>query len=77
MKPDFEFNFSESDSDTDKDLSIWNFRFYPTFGKKYPHSDAAEDVTEEESTTEQIKVEELENQLLDVLDKFADRHNNV
>ena len=78
MKPksDFEINSSESDSDIDKDLLSWKFGFYPTFGTKYPYSDDVEDATEKESTTETIKVEELEKQLLDVLDKLADRHNN-
>ena len=78
MKPKsgFEINSSESDSDIDKDLLSWKFGFYSTFGTKYPYSDAVEDATEKESTTETIKVEELEKQLLDVLDKLADRHNN-
>ena len=75
-KADFENNSSHSDSDIDKELFSWKVGFYPTFGTKYPYSDAVEDATEEESTTEQIKIEDLENQLINVLDKLAERHNN-
>ena len=73
---DFENNSSDSDSDIDKELFSWKVGFYPTFGTKYPYSDAEEDTTEEESTTEQIKIEDLENQLINVLDKLAGRHTN-
>jgi hypothetical protein len=75
-KSDFENNSSDSDSDINKDIFSWKVGFYPTFGTKYPYSDAAEDATEEESSTEQIKIEDLENQLTDVLNKLAERHNN-
>ena len=75
-KADFENNSSYSDSVINKELLSWKVGFYPTFGTKYPYSDAVEDATEKESTTETIKIEELEQQLLDVLDKLADRHNN-
>jgi hypothetical protein len=75
-KADVENNSSDSDSDINKEIISWKVGFYPTFGTKYPYSDAVEDATEEESTTEQIKIEDLENQLIDVLNKLAERHNN-
>jgi hypothetical protein len=73
---DFENNYSDSVYDIGKELYSWKVGFYPTFGTKYPYSDAVEDATEEESTTKQIKIEDLENQLFNVLDKLADRHTN-
>ena len=80
VKPKFSFglNTSDSVSGTDKDLFAWNFSFYPTFGTKYPYSEtlAVDDTTEEEFTTEQIDIEELEKQLLDVLDKLAEKQSN-
>ena len=79
VQPKLSFGLDSSDSDSgiDKDLFDWRFSFYPTFGTKYPHSEAVavDDTTEEESTTEQIDIEELEKQLLDVLDKLAERQN--
>ena len=72
----FENNSSDSDSDIDKELFSLKVGLYPTFGTKYPYSDAEEDATEEESTTEQIKIEDLENQLINVLYKLAEIHNN-
>ena len=73
-KANFENDFSDSDSDIGKELNSWKIGFYPTFGTKYPYSDVVEDAPEEESTTEQIKIEDLENQLINVLDKLADKH---
>jgi hypothetical protein len=79
VKPtsDFEINSIESDYDIDNDLLSWKFGFYPTFGTKYPYSDPLKDATQKASTPEIIKIEELERQLLDALDKLADRQNNV
>ena len=65
-----------SDSVHDTDLFGWKFTLYPTFGTKYPYTDTVEDTTEEASTTEQVNIEELENQLMNILDKLADRHSN-
>ena len=76
MKPKSDFEINSSESVIYKDLLSWKYGFYPTFGTKYPYSDAVEDASEKESTTETIKIEELEKQLLDVLEKLADRHNN-
>ena len=73
---DLENNSSYSDSVINKELLSWKVGFYPTFGTKYPYSDAVEDATKQESTTEHIKIEDLENQLINVLDKLAERHNN-
>ena len=75
-KADFENNSSYSDSVINKELLSWKVGFYPTFATKYPCNDSVDDATEEESTTEQIKIEDLENQLINVLDKLAERHNN-
>ena len=74
----FGLDSSNSDSDIDRNSFGWRFSFYPTFGTKYPDSeaDAVDDTTGEESTTEQIDIEILEKQLLDVLDKLAERQNN-
>ena len=65
-----------SDSDNDRDRFGWKFGFYPTFGTKYPYTEAVEYTTEEDSSTEHINVEELEKQLMDVLDQLANRHSN-
>ena len=54
----------------------WTFGYYSTFVRKYPESEAEEDATWEESTTDQISVEELEKLLLDVLDKLAQQSSN-
>jgi hypothetical protein len=51
----------------------WTFSYYSTFGIKYPESEAEEDSTWEESTTQQISGEALEKQLLDVLGKLAEQ----
>ena len=77
-KLSFGLDSSDSDSDIDRNSFGWRFSFYPTFGTKYPYSEtvAVDDTTEEELTTEQIDIEELEKQLLDVLDKFAKRQKN-
>ena len=67
-----EIGFSEHD----KDRLGWEVGYYSTFGRKYPASEAEEDATWEESTNEQISVEELEKQLLDVLDKLAQQSSD-
>ena len=51
------------------------YSFYPTFGTKYPYTEAVEDTTTEEVTTERIDVEDLEKQLLDVLDQMSNRYH--
>ena len=73
-KSSFEIGFVDSESD--KDRFGWTFSYYSTFGRKYLESEIEEDATWEESTTEQISVEELEKQLLDVLDKLAQQSSD-
>ena len=77
-KPDQSFEITSVDSDSvpDTDLFGWKFSFYPTFGTKYPYTDTVDDTTEEISTTERVNIEELENQLMNILDKLAERHSN-
>ena len=77
-KPDQSFEITSVDSHSvrDTDLFGWKFSFYPTFGTKYPYTDTVEDTTEEVSTTEQVNIEDLENQLMNILDKLAERHSN-
>jgi hypothetical protein len=65
-----------SDSEHDKYKLSWKIGIYSTFGIRYPDSEAEENATREESTTEQISVEELEKQLLDVLDKLAQQSSD-
>ena len=73
-KSSFEIGFVESENE--KEILGWTFSYYSTFGIKYPESVAEEDATWEESTTQQISVEELEKQLLDVLDKLAQQSSD-
>ena len=72
----FEIGSVDSDSVPDTDIFGWKFTLYPTFGTKYPYTDTVEDTTEEASTTEQVDIEDLENQLMNILDKLAERHSN-
>ena len=64
------------DSESDKDRLGWTFSYYSTIGRKYPESEIEENATWEESTSEQVSVEELEKQLLDVLDKLAQQSSD-
>ena len=75
-KLDLEIFSDDSDSESDKDKSDRELGFYPTFGTKYPYTEALEDTAEDEATTELINVEDLEKQLMDVLDQLANRHSD-
>jgi hypothetical protein len=70
----FEIGFVDSENDQNG-LGL-EVGYYSTFGRKYPESEAEEDASWEESTTEQISVEALEKQLLDVLDKLAQQSSD-
>ena len=47
--------------------------FFFTFGTKYPFSTTPPEATT--PTTERLKVEDLEAQLLDALDKLAEKYD--